>query len=60
MITLDPVRVQFYEQSALAFQVVESMGGDSARGDWAGPMGGVVRPMLKWTTEFEPAEVASL
>ena len=29
-------------------------GGDSARGDYAGPMSGVVRPLLRWSTQFTP------
>ncbi len=38
------------EENAVAFQVVDSPGGDSARGDYIGPMPGVVRPLLKWTS----------
>lgn len=52
--THDPVIVHFYERDALAFQVVDSLDGDSARGDYAGPMPGVVRPLLRWTTRYEP------
>src|SRR3712207_7464668 len=40
-----------------AFQVVDSLDGDSARGDYAGPMPGVVRPLLRWTNEFTPSGV---
>jgi lipopolysaccharide transport system ATP-binding protein len=47
----DPVEVHCYERDAIAFQVVDSMDGDSARGDYAGPMDGVVRPALEWHTE---------
>ncbi len=53
--TLDPVRVHFYERDAVAFQVVDSLDGDSARGDYGGPFPGVVRPMLRWETEYTPA-----
>ncbi len=49
--TLDPVTVHFYERDAVAFQVIDSLDGDSARGDYAGPMPGVVRPLLHWTTQ---------
>jgi lipopolysaccharide transport system ATP-binding protein len=52
--TLEPVIVHFYERDAVAFQVVDSIDGDSARGDFAGPMPGVVRPLLRWTTQFSP------
>ena len=40
-----------YECNAVAFQVVDSPAGDSARGDYIGPMPGVVRPLLRWTTD---------
>jgi lipopolysaccharide transport system ATP-binding protein len=48
--TLDPEISQFYEADAVAFQVIDSLDGDSARGDYAGPMRGVIRPLLRWTT----------
>ncbi len=41
--------------NAVAFQVVDSQTGDSARGDYVGPMPGVVRPLLRWTTNAEDA-----
>jgi lipopolysaccharide transport system ATP-binding protein len=53
MSTMDPLRGHFDERDAISFQVVDTMEGDSARGDYAGPMPGVVRPMLTWTTEYE-------
>ena len=40
-----------YERNAIAFQVVDSPAGDSARGDYIGPMPGLIRPLLDWTTE---------
>ena len=39
---------------AVAFQIVDSLDGDSARADYGGPMLGVVRPLLKWETQFSP------
>lgn len=42
---------QFYEQQVVAFVVTDNMGEGTARGDWAGWMGGVVRPLLEWETE---------
>jgi len=56
MTTLNPNIFQFCEVDAVAFHVVDSLEGDSARGDWQGRMSGVVRPMLKWTTEFYPQD----
>jgi lipopolysaccharide transport system ATP-binding protein len=51
LITLNPNTKQFYEVAAVAFQVIENSGPSLARGGWAGPMTGVVRPLLKWQTE---------
>jgi lipopolysaccharide transport system ATP-binding protein len=43
-------------RNAVSFQASESReGGDSARGDRTGPISGVVRPWLDWTTEAHPA-----
>jgi lipopolysaccharide transport system ATP-binding protein len=50
----NPYTPQFWERSVVAFEVVDSFGGDSARGDWTGSMGGAVRPLLQWDTEFTP------
>lgn len=47
------------ERNAVAFQVVDSPAGDSARGDYLGPMPGVIRPLLNWTTAIQPRENAS-
>jgi lipopolysaccharide transport system ATP-binding protein len=52
-LTLTPDTVQFSERKAVAFYVTESLDGDSARGDYANNIPGVVRPLLKWTTQFE-------
>jgi lipopolysaccharide transport system ATP-binding protein len=54
--TMDPVTVHYFERDAVAFQVIDSLDGDSARGDYAGPLPGVVRPLLKWSTSHEPIE----
>lgn len=51
MSTLDPHIFQFSGADAVAFQVIDSMDGDSARGDWGGSLGGAVRPLLKWNTQ---------
>lgn len=52
--SLNPVLVHADVPEAISFQVVDSLDGDSARGEYAGPMPGLVRPMLRWTTEFRP------
>ena len=54
MATLDPFRPHFFERDVAAFQVLDSIDGNSARGDYAGPMPGVVRPLLNWTSHFTP------
>lgn len=43
----------FVERDAIAFMVYDPMEGDSARGDFAGIMIGVMRPLLNWETEFQ-------
>ena len=43
------------ERDGVAFQVVDAQTGDTARGDYVGPMPGVVRPLLSWATSFEGA-----
>jgi lipopolysaccharide transport system ATP-binding protein len=48
--TMDPVHVHFFERDAVAFQVVDVLDGDTARQDYGGPIPGVVRPKLRWTT----------
>jgi lipopolysaccharide transport system ATP-binding protein len=45
-----------YAPEAVAFQVVDSMDGDSARGDFTGRMSGTVRPLLRWETRLSPDE----
>ncbi|MCX5998576.1 MAG: ABC transporter ATP-binding protein [Chloroflexi bacterium] len=57
--TMDPVVIHFHEADAVAFQVIDSLEGDSARGDYAGPMPGVVRPLLRCTTQFSPHDQAT-
>jgi lipopolysaccharide transport system ATP-binding protein len=50
--SFDPVQVHFVERDAVAFQVIDSLDGNSARGDFGGTLPGVVRPLLRWTTNF--------
>jgi lipopolysaccharide transport system ATP-binding protein len=53
--TFEPSRVHFRERDIVAFHVIDSLEGNAARGDYAGPMPGIVRPMLNWTSQFVPA-----
>lgn len=51
--TYEPLTVHFAERDVAAFIVTDSLDGNSARGDFAGQMEGVVRPILQWETEFD-------
>jgi lipopolysaccharide transport system ATP-binding protein len=48
----DPYRVHLQEADVVAFHVTDPIEGDSARGDYAGPMLGVLRPLLPWTNQY--------
>jgi len=50
--TLEPTILRVSVREAVAFQVIDRMDSDSARGDHAGDLGGIVRPLLDWNTEF--------
>lgn len=51
---LEPSRaMEFHQKDVVAFQVIDSLEGDSARGDWVGNLPGIIRPLLKWTTECD-------
>ncbi|MBE7444983.1 MAG: ABC transporter ATP-binding protein [Planctomycetia bacterium] len=55
--TLKPEIRCFKVPDAVAFQVVDSIEGNSARGDCTGEIAGVVRPLLKWKTQFSTTAV---
>ncbi|HEX8353629.1 MAG TPA: polysaccharide ABC transporter ATP-binding protein [Pyrinomonadaceae bacterium] len=42
--------------NCVGFQVVDPQEKDSARGDYVGPVAGLVRPLLEWETEFGGGE----
>jgi len=44
----------FYEKHAVIINIFDKCDGNSARGDYMGKMGGVVRPLLHWSTQFKP------
>ncbi len=52
MITLNPEIPQFYENPAISFTVIDTIEGDSARGDFTKNIDGVVRPLLKWNNQY--------
>jgi lipopolysaccharide transport system ATP-binding protein len=48
---LSPVTVHLFVRDALSFSVQDEVSSGSARGDYAGPYPGVVRPLLPWTSQ---------
>lgn len=52
----EPHIVQFHCPSAVAFEVIDSLDGDTARGDFTYPMQGIVRPLLRWNTQYNSNE----
>jgi len=53
-----PFEVHVQERDTIAFSVIDSLDGDSMRGDYAGLLPGVVRPNLDWETEFNHQSLA--
>jgi len=51
--TLQSREVDIEEPAAVTFQVVESKGTTSARGNISGHIPGLIRPLLDWKTHFE-------
>ena len=54
MRTLEPGVFHFHVPDAVAFQVVDNLDSNTARGDYARSIPGVVRPLLEWRTKFIP------
>jgi lipopolysaccharide transport system ATP-binding protein len=50
-----PFVIHAEEEPCIVFQILDTVEGDSARGDYGGRMKGMIRPLLNWKTEFEPA-----
>ena len=55
---IEPTEVIFNVDDAVAFQVVDSIKGDSLRRNYSGPYPGVVRPWIPWTTRYTPPAAA--
>lgn len=53
--TPEPTIIHFCEVEVIAFEVVDSFEGDSARGGYKDQTPGVIRPKLPWTTQFIPS-----
>ncbi len=52
MRTIEPLIRHFNARDAVACRVVDTMEGDSVRGDYPGGLGGVIRPSLQWHTQY--------
>lgn len=52
MSTYNPLMVHFYEKEPVVFHVCDNLEGKNARGDYAGTLPGVIRPILDWKTEL--------
>lgn len=57
---MEPEITQFDGLSVVAFQVVDSHDGDSARGDQTGTLPGVVRPLLTWHTQLMGSDATEI
>jgi lipopolysaccharide transport system ATP-binding protein len=51
VITISPFQAHFHHERAVSFQLLEPGDGSSARGNFVGPIPGVIRPLLQWETE---------
>jgi lipopolysaccharide transport system ATP-binding protein len=50
--TYDPFEIHINEADVVAFNVIESEAGDTARGDFAGHLPGIIRPLIKSETNL--------
>ncbi len=52
MRTVEPDLLHFAEADTVAFEVVDTDSQSTARGEWTKGIGGIIRPLLNWTTQF--------
>ena len=52
--THNPTDILLIERDAVSFTIVDKSEGDGARGEYAGHLPGVVRPLLVWQIELDP------
>ena len=50
--SIKPNITQFFEKQIVTARVIDSMDGNSVRGEWTTGINGVVRPMLDWKTYY--------
>jgi lipopolysaccharide transport system ATP-binding protein len=58
--TYDPFRVHCYEREAIAFRVIDTLSGETARGDYVGHIPGTVRPLFQWNTALKNEQAVAL
>jgi lipopolysaccharide transport system ATP-binding protein len=58
MVSLKDNGAEFAAPNAVTIQIIDSLEGDSARVDWPAALPGVMRPLLRWTTDYTPLEEA--
>lgn len=51
--THEPLNVHVHESEVVGFHLTDPIEGDSARGNYAGKLHGIVRPILEWETDFQ-------
>ena len=51
--SIEPEVTHFHEPNAVQFQVMDSLGERGSRGQFTGYIGGLVRPLLRWSERFE-------
>ena len=54
---LPNMNVHFNAPEVVSFDIADSLTGDTARGDYAGKMDGVMRPLVDWETCFKTGDV---
>lgn len=59
MKSIDPFERHFHARQEIAFHVLDSEGGDTARGAWTGSIDGAVRPKLDWESTYTEQLAAS-
>jgi lipopolysaccharide transport system ATP-binding protein len=46
------VAVHVFQKGVVSFRILDTLEGESARGDYMGPMPGLIRPLVDWTTHY--------
>ena len=52
MLFLEPDELHFSEKSVVSFTAIDSLDGDSAGSEYSRNIPGIVRPLLRWETDY--------